>query len=122
MECYLELGLDAHLYQEPGSPDKITVAVKKLKSTASVNNERLKRVRKFDSVPSQPLTSTTVQRVLREVFVWLNLHHPHIMEFVGFHLTLNDNEAEAWFVSMWKDQGSVDKYLRNGNYEPLDPE
>lgn len=50
------------------------------------------------------------KELARELKVWAGLLHPNILFFTGYHLDIN--EAVAWMVSPYMQNGNVGGYLR----------
>ncbi|KAG8900061.1 hypothetical protein FRB99_006271, partial [Tulasnella sp. 403] len=73
-------------------PD-LTVAVKKLR-TAGGRDKCLRMV----------------IALVRELAVWANLSHPHIVPLIGFYL--GDHLDQAWLISPYMSTGNLSDYLR----------
>lgn len=57
------------------------------------------------------------QRICREALVWASAQHNNVLEFLGFHFTIQDNTFTAWLVCPWMENGNVREYLDKRRWE-----
>ena len=52
--------------------------------------------------------------------VWSALSHINLVQFIGYFFhSKSATEGEAWLVSAWHEEGSVDGYLKRAQLAPL---
>jgi len=97
-----------------GGYEEKSVAIKVMRCKNSRSLQKIKKVRAVDLPLSQP-SLIMVQDFCREAVVWKHLSHPNILPFIG--VTTND-ERDA-LISPWMRNGTIIKYLRNNQVNPL---
>ncbi|KAJ3557753.1 hypothetical protein NM688_g1299 [Phlebia brevispora] len=73
----------------------------------------LKRLRTFEVVHNSQFWKVLV----REALVWRQLHHPHVLPFLGFFK--GPSTEECYLLSPWMENGSISMYLQR--HDKVDP-
>lgn len=97
---------------ELSSPDQVapvTVAVKQLHSDDSVDVRVRVALVSFTSAVSGGRSNICPQRLVREMKIWSDLHHPNILRFIGFHLDAEMDDA--FLISLFEPLGDVAQYI-----------
>ncbi|KAG8963582.1 hypothetical protein FRC05_004591 [Tulasnella sp. 425] len=87
------------------------VAVEMLRFTHDVTRRnQIYRVMSRSAVELlRVLHSFALQRMLRELKIWVQLRHPGLLPLTGFHI--DDERSQAWLVSPWQPNGDLLAYL-----------
>lgn len=77
------------------------VAVKSLQAHGDIDLERFEK------------------RFIREAYIWSQLKHTNILEFLGFHFLHSEGEVEALLVCPWFDNGQSIGYIKRHRPSPM---
>ncbi|KAG8902596.1 hypothetical protein FRC00_013757 [Tulasnella sp. 408] len=83
------------------------VAVKSLQAHGDIDLERFEKVRGGQV------------HVTEEAYIWSQLKHTNILEFLGFHFLHSEGEVEALLVCPWFDNGQSIGYIKRNRLSPM---
>ncbi|KIO23706.1 hypothetical protein M407DRAFT_26836 [Tulasnella calospora MUT 4182] len=89
-------------HRVPAITSQSVVAVKSLQAHGDIDLERFEK------------------RFIREAYIWSQLKHPSILEFIGFHFSHSDGEIEALLICPWFDNGQSLRYLKRHCLSPME--
>ncbi|KAG9018101.1 hypothetical protein FRB90_012290 [Tulasnella sp. 427] len=87
---FTQLDAGASRYNTPA----VAVAVKALQAHGDIDVDRLER------------------RFIREAYIWSQLKHDNILEFLGFHFSHSEGEVDALLVCPWFEHGQSISYIK----------
>jgi serine/threonine protein kinase len=58
------------------------------------------------------------KRLCREALVWRQLHHPHVLPFLGLDYTLFPQHRFPCMISPWMENGMLKDYVKTSRYNP----
>ena len=98
----------------PSGSNYTRVAVKRLRFFGEPE-AKIEKV--FYHFVSSPFNQSSVQEIAKELRIWAELSHPHVLPILGYVLNWLESDYPS-FISPWMENGTLRSYYRSG--KPLD--